>query len=166
MPEPWDPVPGDPGELTDQDYLADFQIEKENPLVDLLVESEKHRKVAADILWEEVENQNRLAEEGLSLEESQLPLSEAMRQVGLEFLEGFKQGVENAQLKFEDVEDGIQGARSHGSIFDEAVDWNDVKNPKLSDKDKDLHRKKVLKKETNRRANKLARTNRKKNRKK
>ena len=116
MPEPWDPVPGDPGELTDQDYWADFQIEKENPLVDLLVESEKHRKVAADILWEEVENQNRLAEER--------------------------------------------------SIFDEAVDWSDVKNPKLSDKDKDLHRKKVLKKETNRRANKLARTNRKKNRKK
>ena len=116
MPEPWDPVPGDPGELTDQDYWADFQIEEENPLVDLLVESEKHRKLAADILWEEVENQNRLAEEG--------------------------------------------------SIFDEAVDWSDVKNPKLSDKDKDLRRKKVLKKETNRRANKLARTNRKKNRKK
>ena len=116
MPEPWDPVPGDPGELTDQDYWADFQIEEENPLVDLLVESEKHRKIAADILWEEVENQNRLAEEG--------------------------------------------------SIFDEAVDWSDVKNPKLSDKNKDLRRKKVLKKETNRRANKLARTNRKKNRKK
>ena len=92
MPEPWDPVPGDPGELTDQDYWPEFQIE------------------------EEVVNQNRLAEEG--------------------------------------------------SIFDEAVDWSDVKNPKLSDKDKNLHRKKVLKKETNRRANKLARTNRKKNRKK
>lgn len=116
MPEPWDPVPGDPGELTDHYYWPDFQIEEENPLVDLLVESEKHRKVAADILWEEVENQNRLAEER--------------------------------------------------SIFDEAVDWSDVKNPKLSDKDKNLHRKKVLKKETNRRANKLARTNRKKNRKK
>ena len=118
MPEPWDPVPGDPGELSSQgyDYWDDFQVEEENPLVDLLVESEKHRKVAANILWEEVENQNRLAEEG--------------------------------------------------SIFDEAVDWSDVKNPKLSDKDKDLRRKKVLKKETNRRANKLARTNRKKNRKK
>ena len=116
MSEPWDPVPGDPGELTDHYYWPDFQIEEENPLVDLLVESEKHRKVAADILWEEVENQNRLAEEG--------------------------------------------------SVFDEAVDWSDVKKPKLSDKDKDLHRKKVLKKETNRRANKLARTNRKKNRKK
>ena len=116
MSEPWDPVPGDPGELTDHYYWPDFQIEEENPLVDLLVESEKHRKVAADILWEEVENQNRLAEER--------------------------------------------------SIFDEAVDWSDVKNPKLSDKDKDLRRKRVLKKETNRRANKLARTNRKKNRKK
>ena len=89
-----------------------------------------------------------------------------MRQVGLEFLEGFKQGVENAQLKFEEAKDDIQGARSHGSIFDDAVDWNDVMNPKLSGKDKDLRRKKVLKKETNRRANKLARTNRKKNRKK
>ena len=113
MPEPWDPVPGDPGELSSQgyDYRDDFQVEEENPLVDLLVE-----KIAADILWEEVVNQNRLAEEE--------------------------------------------------SIFDEAVDWSDVKNPKLSDKDKDLHRKKVLKKETNRRANKLARTNRKKNRKK
>ena len=110
MPEPWDPVPGDPGELSSQgyDYWGDFQIEEENPLVDIL---------AADILWEEVENQNRLAEEEVS-------------------------------------------------IFDEAVDWSDVKNPKLSDKDKDLRRKKVLKKETNRRANKLARTNRKKNRKK
>ena len=160
MSEPWDPIPGDPGELSSQGYdWGDFQIEEENPLLDLLVESEKHRKVAADILWEEVENQNRRAEE-------ENPLSEAMRQVGLEFLEGFKQGFENAQLKFEDVEDGIQGARSHGSIFDEAVDWDDVKNPKLSDKDKDLHRKKVLKKETNRRANKLARANRKKNRKK
>ena len=166
MPEPWDPVPGDPGELTDHYYWPDFQIEEENPLVDLLVESEKHRKVAADILWEEVENQNRLAEERLSLEESQSPLSEAMRQVGLEFLEGFKLGVENAQLKFEEAKDDIQGVRSHGSVFDEAVDWSDVKNPKLSDKDKDLRRRKVLKKETNRRANKLARTNRKKNRKK
>lgn len=118
MPEPWDPVPGDPGELSSQnsDYWDDFQIEEENPLLDLLVESEKHRKVAADILWEEVENQNRLAEEK--------------------------------------------------SIFDDAVDWNDVINPKLSGKDKALRRKKVLKKETNRRANKLARTNRKKNRKK
>ena len=126
MSEPWDPVPGDPGELSSQgyDYWDDFQVEEENPL------------------------------------------SEAMRQVGLEFLEGFKQGVENAQLKFEEATDDIHGARSYGSIFDEAVDWSDVKNPKLSDKDKDLRRKKVLKKETNRRANKLARTNRKKNRKK
>ena len=161
MPEPWDPVPGDPGELSSQgyDYWDDFQVEEENPLVDLLVESEKHRKVAADILWKEVENQNRLVEE-------ENPLSEAIRQVDLEFLEGLKQGIENAKLKFEDVKDDIQRARSYGSIFDEAVDWSDVKNPKLSDKDKDLHRKKVLKKETNRRANKLARTNRKKNRKK
>ena len=116
MSEPWDPVPGDPGELTDHYYWPDFQIEEENPLLDLLVESEKHRKVAADILWEEVENQNRLAEEK--------------------------------------------------SIFDEAVDWRDVMNPKLRDKDQDHRRRKVLKKETNRRANKLARTNRKKNRKK
>ena len=125
MPEPWDPVPGEPGELSSHGYdWGEFQVEEENPL------------------------------------------SEAMRQIGLEFLEGFKQGVENAQLKFEEAKDGIQGARSHGSVFDEAVDWRDVMNPQFSDKYKDLRRKKVLKKETNRRANKLARTNRKKNRKK
>ena len=60
----------------------------------------------------------------------------------------------------------LEGSKPEWSIFDEVVDWDNVKNPKLSDKAKDLHRKKVLKKETNRRANKLARTNRKKNRKK